>query len=35
MILGRRALVAIPLLFLLALWVWLRRDRMATQAAGW
>jgi hypothetical protein len=21
--------------FLIALWVWLRRDRMATQAAGW
>ena len=27
--------ISLVLRFLLALWVWLRRDRMATQAAGW
>jgi uncharacterized membrane protein len=27
--------ISLVLRFLIALWVWLRRDRMATQAAGW
>ena len=27
--------ISLVLRFLVALWVWLRRDRMATQAAGW
>ncbi len=27
--------ISLVLRFLIALWVWMRRDRMATQAAGW
>jgi uncharacterized membrane protein len=27
--------ISLVLRFLIALWVWIRRDRMATQAAGW